>query len=123
MTSPGPSRRLACEPRGPVTAAYFKGQNIMLGEVPAKEMVEELAQLAARLASGTLVLSLGGVIYLDSSALGKLVGLHKKLKAAGGGLIVCDLAPEVYEAFAQTHLDKFLDLRPKESLESLAPRA
>jgi anti-anti-sigma factor len=104
-----------------VTVAYFRGQDIKLGIVPAQEMVEELSQLAERAAGGTLVFSLAGVTFLDSSALGKLVGLHKRLKAQGGGLILCDLKPQVYESFIQTRLDKFLDIRPEESLDSIAP--
>jgi anti-sigma B factor antagonist len=121
MPEPAPNPRLIVEPRGDVMAAYFRGQQILLGEVPAKEAVQDLAGLAERLAGGTLVLSLAGVTFLDSSALGKLVRVHKKLKAAGGKLVICDVAPQVLEPFRQTHLDRFFDLRPEESLDSLAP--
>jgi anti-sigma B factor antagonist len=121
MSAPVPAPRLVVEPRGGVTVAYFRGRDILVGEVPAKEAVEQLAHLGEGLAAGTLVLSLAGVVFLDSSALGKLVRLHKKLQAAGGKFLVCDLAPQVHESFTRTRLDQFLDLRPAESLDSLAP--
>jgi anti-anti-sigma factor len=115
--------RLVMEDRGGIMAAYFTGHNIRLGLVPARGTVEKLSELASRLTGGTLILSLAGVVFLDSSALGKLVGMQKRLKAAGGHFVVCDMTAEVLDAFVQTSLDKFLDLRPKESLDSLAPKA
>jgi anti-anti-sigma factor len=113
--------RLVVEDRGGITAAYFAGRNVCLGLIPATGTVEQLSKLAEGTTGGTLILSLDGVVFLDSSALGKFVGLQKRLKAAGGKFIICDMTAEVLDSFVQTGLDKFLDLRPRESLDKLAP--
>jgi anti-anti-sigma factor len=99
---------LVVEGQGPVTAAHFEGRDIVLSEEAAKEAVAELS----RLAGATLVLSLAGVVGLDSAALAKLVRLHKDLRAAGGNLVLCGLSPVVYARFAWTGLAKYLDIRP-----------
>jgi len=116
MSSPA-RLRLVVEAQGPVTTAHFEGQDIVLGEEAAKEAVEELSSLAG----GTVVLSLAGVVYLDSAALGKLVFLQKHLRAAGRSLVLCDLSSAVRDRFAYTRLDKYLDIRPGEPPEAPGP--
>jgi anti-anti-sigma factor len=99
---------LVVETQGPVTTAHFEGRNFLLGEEAAKEAVAELSKLAGV----TLVLNLAGVVGLDSAALGKLVRLHKNLRAMGGGLVLCGLSPAVHDRFARTGLAQYLDIRP-----------
>jgi anti-anti-sigma regulatory factor len=43
--------------------------------------------------------------------LGKLVGLHKRVRAAGGELTLLNVAGVVYEVFEVTRLHQFLDVR------------
>jgi anti-anti-sigma factor len=52
------------------------------------------------------------VTYLNSSALGLLLQLHKRLRARGGRLVVSNLAPQMYEVFEVTRLHTLLDIRP-----------
>jgi anti-anti-sigma factor len=99
---------LVVETQGPVTAAHFEGRDIVLGEGAAREAVEGLS----RLGGATLVLSLAGVIALDSAALAQFVRLRKNLRAAGGGLVLCGLSPAVHDRFARTGLAQYLDIRP-----------
>jgi len=41
------------------------------------------------------VLVLSRVRYMTSSAIGKLITLHRKLNRSGGSLILCELSPDV----------------------------
>lgn len=69
--------------------------------------------LTARLAeledsAGTVVVDLTGVEFLDSSALGALVGAHRRATAAGRSLrLVCD-RPHILKVFRITRLDEVI---------------
>jgi anti-sigma B factor antagonist len=43
---------------------------------------------------------------MSSAALGKLITLNKKVQAAGGKLILCNIDPQIREVFEITKLDK-----------------
>jgi anti-anti-sigma factor len=60
-----------------------------------------------------LVLDLGRVQSAGGASLGVLVGLHKRLRAAGGRLTLAGLSPLVGEALAVTRLDTLLDIEPR----------
>jgi anti-anti-sigma factor len=49
---------------------------------------------------------------LDSSDLGTLVGLDRKLRASGGRLTLCNVRPRLYEVFDRTRLTTWMDVRP-----------
>lgn len=51
-----------------------------------------------------IVVDLSGVEFLDSSALGMLVGAHHELVAAGGGLKIACPKPHVQKVFRITRL-------------------
>ena len=53
-----------------------------------------------------LLLNFGNVEYMSSAALGKLITLNKKVQAAGGKLILCNIDPQIREVFEITKLDK-----------------
>ena len=61
-----------------------------------------------------LLLNFGNVEYLSSAALGKLITLNKKVQAAGGRLILCNIDPQIYEVFEITKLDKFFKIHKEE---------
>ena len=71
----------------------------------------ELFRLVEGVARPRLRLDLGQVTFLTSTVLGKLVGLHKRVRAAGGELVLLNVAGGVYEVFAVTRLDQVLDVR------------
>jgi anti-anti-sigma factor len=83
-----------------------------LGEFHAEEAGEELLRLAADLYRPRLRLDLGGVRYLGSTALGKLLVLPKRVRAAGGQLALDNAGPQAFEVFHVTRLDEVLDVRP-----------
>ena len=57
-----------------------------------------------------VILHFGNVEYLSSAALGKLITLDKKAKAAKAQLRLCDIKPEIYEVFAITKLNKLFKI-------------
>jgi anti-sigma B factor antagonist len=82
-----------------------------LSEANAEDLGEELFRLVEGVARPRLRLDLARVRFLTSTALGKLVDLHKRVRAAGGGLVLLNVAGYVYEVFELTRLHEFLDVR------------
>ena len=66
----------------------------------------ELFRLSDTLAGRELRLDFGKVEYIQSSVLGKLVHLHKKVTGDGNRLVLCCLNPGVYKVFAVTRLER-----------------
>lgn len=73
-----------------------------------KEMVlEDIAKGARK-----LIISFKNVEYLDSSFLGALVAILKKLLPLKGKLIITDLNEDILNLFELTRLDKIFTLMP-----------
>jgi anti-sigma B factor antagonist len=51
-----------------------------------------------------LVVDLGGVEYMDSTGLGMLVGLRKRLNEQGGDVVIAAAQPRVAKLFVMTGL-------------------
>jgi anti-sigma B factor antagonist len=92
--------------RGAVTVLAVSGE-IDINTAP--QLLQALAELdgAARQA---LVLDLSAVSFLDSSALGALVGAQKEIAAAGGRLTVVCADPKVLRIFSITRLTEVIDI-------------
>ncbi len=56
---------------------------------------------------GKLVINFESVIYLDSSGIGTLVEVFRRVNAFGGKLVLCGLNERVLSVFEITKLDKF----------------
>ena len=82
-----------------------------LGEANLQAFAEELSAVIDGLAHRPLHLDLGRVRYLTSTALGKLIALHKRVRERGGRLTLVNLTPLVYEVFEVTQLHRLLDIR------------
>jgi anti-anti-sigma factor len=82
-----------------------------LNEANAEDLGQELLRLVEGVARPRLRLDLAQVRFLTSTVLGKLVGLHKRVRAAGGELVLLNVAGDVYEVFELTRLHQFLDVR------------
>ncbi len=54
-------------------------------------------------------------MHLSSAVLGKLIALHKSLRANKGSLKLCSIAPPVHEVFEITRLDKVFDIHKTET--------
>ena len=57
-----------------------------------------------------LVLDFSSAGFLSSAALGKLITLDKKVRAAGGSLKLRNVPPEIYEVFRITRLNRFFEI-------------
>ncbi|MEJ5255595.1 MAG: STAS domain-containing protein [Acidimicrobiales bacterium] len=70
-----------------------------------------LRQEAVRLVSGgqvDVILDLGGVDFLDSTGLGVIIGILKRVRSHGGELVVVGLAPRVRKVFEMTRVIEIL---------------
>jgi anti-sigma B factor antagonist len=62
-----------------------------------------------------VVLQLAGTDYIDSSGLGALVRMFGVLRAAGGGLKLCELSASVLRVFEVTNLESLIPTYSSES--------
>ena len=83
-----------------------------LGETQAQAVAAELDRLVEGRTGGVcLQLDLGQVRFLARLALGLLLALHKRLRAAGGQLVVAGVHEITAEVFRVTRLDTVLEVR------------
>jgi anti-sigma B factor antagonist len=103
-------RRLDIEESGDVTIAKFVDKKI-LDEGNIQIIGNQLFSLVEDDGRTKIVLDFSNVEYLSSAALGKLITMDKKVKAAKGKLRLCTVRPDIYEVFAITKLNKLFDMR------------
>jgi anti-sigma B factor antagonist len=103
--------RLEVSPAGNSTLARFTGSRLSLDEATAVPLLTQLNALADGAGQGPLLLDLANVEFLSSTTLGGLVQLHRRLKAAGRPLTICNVSPVLYEVFDTTRLVMLLDVR------------
>jgi anti-sigma B factor antagonist len=102
-------RRLDIEESGDVTIAKFVDKKI-LDEGNIQIIGNQLFSLVEDDGRSKIVLDFSNVEYLSSAALGKLITMDKKVKAAKGKLRLCNVRPDIYEVFAITKLNKLFDM-------------
>src|SRR5262245_44775569 len=106
MSAQGPRRRrLEVEDIGDVTVVSFRDKKI-LDEQNIQVISEQLFSLVDDLGRRKILLNFGNVEYLSSAALEMLIALNKKVTQANGELILCNIAPQIYEIFEITKLNK-----------------
>lgn len=84
-----------------------------LGEANVEAIGEQLFDIADSLQGRKLYVDFGTVEFLTSHALGKLVTIHKRVLAAGGQLVLVNLAPHIHAALKASQLNTILDARQK----------
>ena len=112
---------MSLQPRPPLLlvenvdgATVVKVATADLGEPHIQAIREELFGLAAGLARPRLMLDLGEVRFLTSTALGAFVALHKRVTGTGGRLVLANVGDAVYEVFDVSRLTQVLDVRRRE---------
>jgi anti-anti-sigma factor len=93
----------------------------LLSEGAIQQAGDGLLATAADAAPGEkVVLSFDGVTFMSSAMLGRLVIFHKKCKQGNVELKVCNIAPDIFEVFKITKLNKLFDVCKSEqqALES-----
>jgi anti-sigma B factor antagonist len=103
-------RRIDVEQIGDVTVARFTDKKI-LDENNIQVIGNQLFGLVEEEGRKKIVLDFSNVEYLSSAALGKLITMDKKVKAAGGKLRLCSIRPDIFEVFAITKLNKLFDIK------------
>jgi anti-sigma B factor antagonist len=68
---------------------------------------------------GLLVVNLEAVTYMDSSGIGTLVEVFRRVNGYGGKLVLCGLNDRVHSVFEITKLDRFFKICDSEQ-EALA---
>ena len=107
-------RRLEVNEVGDVTVVRFRDQKIV-EDMNIQELGQELFRLVEADRRDKLLLNFSSVDFLSSAALGKLITLDKKVKAATGVLKLCHIQPEIYEVFAITKLNRLFDIKEDEA--------
>jgi anti-anti-sigma factor len=103
-------RRLQVSEVGQVTVVRFADRKIV-DEAYIQELAQELFALIEQENRRCLLLNFSDVEFLSSAALGQLIKLDKKVKAAGGKLKLSNIRPEIYEVFAITRLNQLFDIK------------
>jgi anti-sigma B factor antagonist len=104
-------KRIAVDKRGDCTIMKFRDKDI-LDQVNIHEMGEEMYAIVAGTPGISLIVDFDGVLYLSSSALGKLISLKKRVEEACGTIKMCRIKPEIMEVFRITKLDTIFDIYP-----------
>ena len=107
-------QRIVVSKIGDVTVVKFVDKKI-LDEVNIQALGQELFALVEIDNRRSIVLNFTDVEFLSSAALGKLITLDRKVKAAKGRLKMSNIRPEILEVFQITKLNKVFDIRKDES--------
>ncbi len=113
MSSQPRRRRLEVEDIGDVTVVNFIDKKI-LDEQNIQKIGEDLFSLVDELGRKKILLNFGNVEYLSSAALGKFISLNKKVQAASGKLVLCNIDAQIYEVFEITKLNKLFNMQKDE---------
>lgn len=104
-------RRLDIEDVGDVTVARFIDKKI-LDENNIQVIGNQMFGLVEEDGRKKIILDFSNVEYLSSAALGKLITMNNKVKAAKGKLRLCGIRPDIFEVFAITKLNTVFDIKP-----------
>jgi len=112
----------------PVQLRYEKCRltAVLSGEIDhhsAAALRGQIDQALMKLRPPTLTLDFDGVTFMDSSAVGLVMGRYKVLGAFGGGLEVVNLSPVAYRMMQLSGLRSLARLKPKEEKEKESTRA
>ncbi len=60
--------------------------------------------------ANTVLLSLDGLTFMDSSGLGVILGRYRRLNQAGGKMAACNLKPQVQRIFELSGLTRIMNI-------------
>ena len=102
-------RPLEREDLNDITVVRF-GTARLQGEDEIRNLFRQVASLVTDAGRRHLVLNFGRVQFLDSSAIGQLIMLNRKVQAADGRLALCHLNVPAQETFETMHLTDFFNI-------------
>ena len=97
-----------------ITVVRFKDRKIIDPEA-IQELGQELFDLVEKEQRSKLVVNFANVEFLSSAALGKLITFEKLAKRHNADLILTNIAPEIFQVFAITNLDKLFRIMDSEA--------
>ncbi len=80
----------------------------LFDERDVKRLFDELAEAIGP--RSQIIVDLAQVLHMSSTALSKLVLMHRQSRIRGGQVVLCNLAPKVSEAFRTSKLDKLFEI-------------
>lgn len=86
-----------------------------IDEFNSPAVFKEFSQLPDEVTAGQVVLDLGGIRYVTSTALGMLISFNRRVRLAGGRLALANAGPVIQETLAVTRLDQLLEVWPADS--------
>jgi anti-sigma B factor antagonist len=86
---------------GDVTVVTIEGQLIVANRQELKQVIQDALDTGAR----KFVLDFGPTAYIDSSGLGALVSINRKVREEGGELRLAGLNEDLRSLFELTKLD------------------
>ena len=98
---------------GNITIARLREERISDGE-ELRLLSQELTALADTEGRNRLLINLGAVEYLSSSAIGVLIVVRKKVRSREGVVRLCNLHPDILTMFTITQMDQLFDIRSSE---------
>jgi len=117
MTSHSSPLRL--EAVGPVTVVRFLLPEILHNDV-IDSVGDRLSSLVEDEGGRAVLLDFTKVHKVSSAFLGQVIGLHRRLLALQGRLVLCGLSPEVRRVFDLCQLPRVLHFCPDEQAALLA---
>jgi anti-anti-sigma factor len=95
--------------------------NELLDDKTINALSNQLVHLVQERNCRLLVLNFSNVLRVNSALLGKIIGLHKKLVAAGGRMALCRLETKLHEAFETLQLHRLFPIfaEEQEALQNL----
>jgi anti-sigma B factor antagonist len=113
MTLQPVHRRLELKDMDDVTVASFT-DHYLLDAQQIQTIGDQLGSLVDEQGRRKLVLNFGNVQDISSLAIGMLVTLDKKLRAAGGKLVLCQIDAQIREVMTLFRLDEVFAIRGDE---------
>jgi len=83
----------------------------ILDDTRIQQLGKELLEQVAIAPAGKMVLDFSGVSFMSSAMIGKLVLLNKKCRQDEVNLKMCNISPNVAEAFKIMKLNKLFDIQ------------
>jgi anti-sigma B factor antagonist len=122
MRTRAEERLLPVEQVGDVTVARLDGNNFW-DDDRVRAVREPLQGLLKQPGRADLLVEFGPVDHLSSSAVGLLVGLHLRARAAGGRLALCGLSPHARSVLERIRVNGLLAVYParEQALASFGP--
>ncbi|MEM9354317.1 MAG: STAS domain-containing protein [Planctomycetota bacterium] len=110
----GSDSRLSVSESAEISVVRFNDQKI-IDPAAIEELGLELFALIEKDGRKKIVLNFQNVEFLSSAALGKLITFEKKGKKEGSAIILSNIAPEIFQVFSITNLDKLFKIKDTEA--------